>query len=90
MFVATIVFKNVDGSVNFYHECAIPALPKVGDFLGVEDPVDRPFKTALAKVENVFQVVNPTKLGVYQNQALVVAKLLILSETALTVETLTL
>lgn len=90
MFNATIVFKNVDGSVNLHHECAIPALPKVGDFLGLEDPLDRPFKTALAKVENVFLVVNPTKLGVYQNQALIVAKLLILLETALTVETLTL
>ncbi len=90
MYIATIVFKNIDGSVNLHHECAIPALPKVGDFLGLEEPIDRPFKTALAKVENVFQVINPTKLGVYQNQALIVAKLLILSETALTVESLAL
>lgn len=76
--------------MNLHHECVIPTLPKVGDFLGLEDPIDRPFRTALAKVENVFQVINPTKLGVYQNQALIVAKILIQSETALTVETLTL
>ncbi len=90
MFSTTIVFKNTDGTVNFHHECAIPALPQVGDFLGVEDPVDRPFKTAIAKVNNVFQVLNPTKLGVLQNQALIVATILVQSETALTVETLAL
>ena len=84
------VFKNPDGAVNFHHECVVPALPKVGDLVGVEGPKDKPFKTALARVENVLLTLYLTEATIFQNRALIVTTILKTLETALTVEAITL
>ena len=84
------VFKNVDGTVNFHHECVIPALPKVGDLIGVEGPKDKPFKTALARVENVLLTLYLTEATIFQNRALIVTTILKTLESSITIEALTL